>query len=166
MSQHEAFYRRMHAALVAFLVEDSTAIQELQDRFKAHADSWSRAQCCAFYRSAHLYDAFRLGHADFYETPSDRLAGLLFPGIRLTESMQHDVAAVVQAHQAVLRFDSSDQALDVEGITTVASGTAHLLIAYPGFVHEADRERVLEQLAYEVAEDLLGPWPESQERSA
>lgn len=163
MTPHEAFYRRIHAALLAFLTQDEPDIQAIRERFVAHPDSWSRAICCAFYRSAHLHDAFRLGRADFYGTPSDRLPDLMFPGVRLTESMQNDVAAMVQAHAAVLRFDTSDEALDVAGITTVAEGTVVLLLAYPGFVEEADRERVLERLAYEVAEDLLGPWPETQE---
>jgi hypothetical protein len=163
MTQHEAFYRRMHAALVAFLVEDWPAIEELQGRFAAHPGSWTRATCCAFYRSAHLHDVFRLAKADFYETAPGNMSKLLWPG-GLSASGE-DLRRMQQAHEAALRYDATDADLGVEDMTALGHATSLLLISHSGFVRESDRERILEQLAFDVAEDLLGPWPAEGVRS-
>ena len=157
MTQHEAFYRRMHAALLAFLVEDWPAIEELQGRFAAHPGSWTRATCCAFYRSAHLHDVFRLAKADFYETAPENMHKLLCLGD--SPESGEDLRRLQQAHQATLRYDATDEDLSVEDMTALGHATALLLLTYPGFVRHNDRERILEQLAFDVAEDLLGPWP-------
>jgi hypothetical protein len=53
-SEHEKYYRTLHACIWAHLTEDDAEIASFHSRFSQNPDNWTRALACGFYRVGYM----------------------------------------------------------------------------------------------------------------
>jgi hypothetical protein len=162
-SQHETFYRAIHACIMAHITEDAAEMAAFHTRFEKNPDDWTRAMACGFYRMGYTHLGLVDVDTDFYDLTAKKFVELCFAEELKEDAAKYEVSmqlgTVRKGFDAVLKYDQVDAALSVDEIKNMAVGLGKLVLFYPPFYDESQREGILEDLSFNVTEDILGEWP-------
>ncbi len=184
-SKYEIFYQTMGACIWACVTEDEPEMDAFYLRFEQNPIDWKHALVCGFYRmgyqnlgmvSQDTADELEFTVAgrsigkfscanppDFYDLDAESFVQILFAkDLKEDAAKWEDIAKldiIRKGYDTVRKYDDGDKAVSLDEMKNMAIGLGKLILFYPPFFDETQRDDVIEQLCYRITEDVLGEWP-------
>ena len=136
-SKHENTYRKMHACIMAHVLEDATEMASFHAQFEQYPDVWTRALACGFYRMGYQHLSMVSDDTEFYDLDAKKFVQLLFAEELKENPAKYEaemkLETVRKGFDAVHKYDEIDAALSVDDMKNMAIGLGKLMLFYPPF---------------------------------